>query len=69
MKHCLCSLFFWNAFFGLTLFFVCRGLWFILYQLPWLVFDMIGDKAVMTDCTSARSQRCNLSATKVYTLV
>ncbi len=59
------SLFFWNAFFGLTLFFVCRGLWFILYQLPWLVFDMIGDKVVMADCTSDRSRMCNLSAYRV----
>ncbi len=41
MKHFLPSLFFWDApaqgtFFGLTLFFVCSGLWFTLYQLLWL---------------------------------
>ncbi len=39
MKLFLRSLFFWNApvqdaFFGLTLFFVCGGLWFALCQLP-----------------------------------
>ncbi|MCR4572595.1 MAG: hypothetical protein K5787_02415 [Lentisphaeria bacterium] len=38
IKHFLRS-FFWNApvlgaFFGLTLFFVCGGLWFTLCQLP-----------------------------------
>ena len=39
MKLFLRHLFFWNvpvqdAFFGLTLFFICGGLWFALCQMP-----------------------------------